>query len=50
MGSDVLMMKQGHIVDCGSPKDLIARHGRQTLEEVFLDIARANQPSAAATL
>ncbi|MDA1323953.1 MAG: ABC transporter ATP-binding protein [Proteobacteria bacterium] len=50
MGSDVLMMKQGRIVDCGSPKDLIARHGRQTLEEVFLDIARANHSSATATL
>ena len=41
MGSDVLMMKEGHIVDHGSPKDLIERYGRQTLEEVFLDIARS---------
>ena len=43
MGSDVLMMKEGHIVDHGSPRDLISRYGRQTLEEVFLDIARAKQ-------
>jgi ABC-2 type transport system ATP-binding protein len=43
MGSDVLMMKEGHIVDHGSPGDLISRYGRQTLEEVFLDIARADQ-------
>ena len=46
MGSNVLMMKEGHIVDRGSPKDLIARYGRETLEEVFLDIARANGPGA----
>ena len=38
--SDVLMMKQGRIVDRGSPDDLIARYGRQDLEAVFLDIAR----------
>jgi ABC-2 type transport system ATP-binding protein len=36
----VLMMKTGHIVDRGAPKDLIARYGRRTMEEVFLDIAR----------
>ena len=39
--SDVLMMKTGRIVDKGAPRDLIARYGRRTLEEVFLDIARA---------
>jgi ABC-2 type transport system ATP-binding protein len=39
--SDVLMMKAGRIVDRGAPQDLIARYGRRTLEEVFLDIARA---------
>jgi ABC-2 type transport system ATP-binding protein len=38
--SDVLMMKQGRIVDRGSPPSLIARYGRDNLEEVFLDIAR----------
>jgi ABC-2 type transport system ATP-binding protein len=37
---DVLMMKDGRLVDQGSPVQLIARFGRQTLEEVFLDIAR----------
>jgi ABC-2 type transport system ATP-binding protein len=36
----VLMMKQGRIVDRGAPADLVARYGRATLEEVFLDIAR----------
>jgi ABC-2 type transport system ATP-binding protein len=36
----VIMMKQGRIVDDDSPQGLIARYGRHTLEEVFLDIAR----------
>ena len=36
----VLMMKRGRIVDRGSPAELIARYGREDLEEVFLDIAR----------
>jgi ABC-2 type transport system ATP-binding protein len=38
--SDVLMMKQGRIVDRGGPAALIAKYGRDNLEEVFLDIAR----------
>ncbi|WP_247879763.1 ABC transporter ATP-binding protein [Azospirillum sp. TSA6c] len=38
----VLMMRQGRIVDRGAPSALLARYGRQTLEEVFLDIARAS--------
>jgi ABC-2 type transport system ATP-binding protein len=36
----VLMMKNGKIVDSGSPKALIAKYGRTTLEDVFLDVAR----------
>lgn len=36
----VLMLRAGTIVDDGSPAELIARYGRQNLEEVFLDIAR----------
>lgn len=36
----VLMMRQGRIVDRGAPGDLISRYGRDTLEQVFLDIAR----------
>lgn len=40
---DVLMMRAGKIVDRGSPGDLIARYGRRTLEEVFLDIARRKE-------
>lgn len=37
---DVLMMRAGRIVDRGAPSALIRRYGRQTMEEVFLDIAR----------
>jgi ABC-2 type transport system ATP-binding protein len=36
----VLMMRAGRIVDTGSPAQLIARYGRSTMEEVFLDVAR----------
>jgi ABC-2 type transport system ATP-binding protein len=38
--SQVMMMKQGQIVDRGSPDELIDRYGRTNLEEVFLHIAR----------
>jgi ABC-2 type transport system ATP-binding protein len=38
--SDVLMLKQGRIVDRGSPRALLERYRREDLEEVFLDIAR----------
>lgn len=41
----VFMMKAGKKVDEDSPQNLIERYGRQNLEEVFLDIARA--PEAA---
>ena len=45
----VLMMKAGRIVDRGSPPELIARYGRSSMEEVFLDVARTGQrPSALA--
>ena len=47
--SQVLMMKQGRIVDRGSPAELLARHHRDDLEEVFLDIAR-NRTAAAEAL
>jgi ABC-2 type transport system ATP-binding protein len=41
--SHVLMLKRGRIVDQGSPQDLVARYGREDLEEVFLDIARGRR-------
>jgi ABC-2 type transport system ATP-binding protein len=41
------MMKQGRIVDRGSPDDLLTRYNRVDLEEVFLDIARDRQAEIA---
>ena len=38
--NSVLMMKDGNIVDKGTPDELIEKHGRINLEEVFLKIAR----------
>ena len=38
--SSVLMMKDGDIVDRGAPDDLIKKHGRKNLEEVFLELVR----------
>ena len=35
-----LMMKDGIIIDSGSPEELISIHGRQNLEEVFLKLTR----------
>ena len=36
----VLMMKDGSIVDNGTPNELITKYGRKNLEEVFLEIVR----------
>ena len=38
--SSIMMMKDGEIIDSGNPKDLIKKHGRQNLEEVFLKLTR----------
>jgi ABC-2 type transport system ATP-binding protein len=46
MCSSVMIMREGRIVDRGPPEALIARYGRQTLEEVFLDIARRRSGAA----
>jgi ABC-2 type transport system ATP-binding protein len=35
-----MMMKNGQIIDKGKNKDLIDKHGRKNLEEVFLKIVR----------
>ena len=40
MCQHVMMMKRGRIVAEGAPDELITRFGRESLEEVFLDIAR----------
>ena len=36
----VLMMKNGQIIDEGTPESLINKHGRKNLEEVFLKLSR----------
>ena len=41
--SSVLMMKEGRIVDRGTPGELLERYGRDDLEDVFLDISRDRQ-------
>ena len=37
---EVMMMKNGKIIDKGTSNDLINKHGRKNLEEVFLKIVR----------
>ena len=37
----ILMMKDGIIIDEGNPKELINKHGRKNLEEVFLKLSRS---------
>jgi ABC-2 type transport system ATP-binding protein len=43
----VIMLKQGRIVDDDAPAALLARYGRETLEEVFLDVARGRTADGA---
>ena len=40
--ASILMMKDGIIIDEGKPDELIKKHGRQNLEEVFLKLTRNN--------
>ena len=44
----VLMLRRGQLVDQGSPEALIAKYGRDDLEQVFLDIARGTGVAAEA--
>lgn len=46
---DVIMLRSGQVVDRGTPHSLIGRYGRQTMEQVFLDIARARRVEPDAT-
>jgi ABC-2 type transport system ATP-binding protein len=39
----VIIMKRGRIEDDDTPERLLARYGRETLEDVFLDVARGRQ-------
>ncbi len=43
----VIILKKGRIEDDGTPAELLARYGRETLEEVFLDVARGRLREAA---
>tara|TARA_B100000575_G_scaffold190332_1_gene153484 strand:+ start:2078 stop:2812 length:735 start_codon:yes stop_codon:yes gene_type:complete len=38
--SSVLMMNKGSIIDEGKPSELIKKHGRKNMEEVFLKLTR----------
>jgi ABC-2 type transport system ATP-binding protein len=42
----VIMMKRGVIVDDDTPARLLARYGRNNLEDVFLDVARGRREGA----
>jgi len=42
----VIMIKKGEIVDRGTCKELINKHGRDNLEDTFLKIARSNNEVA----
>ena len=44
----VIIMKKGCIEDDGTPQALLARYGRETLEEVFLDVVRGRGQRQAA--
>ena len=41
--NSILMMKEGSIIDKGKPEELIKKHGRKNLEEVFLKLSRKGQ-------
>jgi len=43
----VIIMKRGRIEDDDTPQQIMARYGRGTLEEVFLDVARGRAREAA---
>jgi ABC-2 type transport system ATP-binding protein len=43
----VIIMKKGRIEDDDAPDELLSRYGRETLEEVFLDVARGRAREAA---
>ncbi|MFC4351962.1 ABC transporter ATP-binding protein [Fodinicurvata halophila] len=48
LAHQVRIMRAGEIVETGTPRELLDRHGRGNLEQVFLDIARnQRQPDRA---
>jgi len=42
----VILLHQGRIIEDGTPAGLIATYGRETLEEVFLDVVRGRAKQA----
>jgi ABC-2 type transport system ATP-binding protein len=45
MCTEVVMLRGGLVVDRGAPLELIARYGRASMEQVFLDVARTGEAS-----
>jgi ABC-2 type transport system ATP-binding protein len=45
MCDDVVILRRGVVVDRGTPGMLLQRYGRDTLEEVFIDVARDGDQS-----
>ena len=43
--SSVLMMNSGKIIDQGIPSNLIKKHGRKNMEEVFLKLTKGKNES-----
>ena len=37
----IIMMRKGKVIDSGTCKNLIQKHGRSNLEETFLKLARS---------
>lgn len=47
LADEVLMMREGKIIDRGAPAELVSRYGRENLEQVFLAIARGAEEKRA---
>ncbi|BCM25852.1 ABC transporter ATP-binding protein [Methyloradius palustris] len=45
MAKQVIMMRKGEIVDSGTPDSLVAKYEKNSMEEVFIDIARNGEMS-----
>ncbi|CAA6603644.1 ABC transporter, ATP-binding component [Rhodospirillaceae bacterium LM-1] len=46
LADSALIMKQGRVVEQGTPQELVERFGRSNLEEVFLHVMRSPETSA----
>ncbi|OOZ39155.1 ABC transporter [Solemya pervernicosa gill symbiont] len=43
---EVIMLRRGKVIDQGTPSELQERFGRDSMEQVFLDVARAGEGTA----